>query len=146
MVKGGQVMDWPLQVDGWAAVMIIWGLMWHALIRILYILFAFFFFFLKRANPIWCHMVNILTKTFFHLTQIIMLLDTPHVIIAFGFFFSFCRNWSKLPYHALIDDVELTCMVPTIDRSNWIRMYIVQMVSQDVAKNNHNFTQISHLY
>ena len=52
-----------------------------------------------------------------------MLLDTPHVIIAFGFFFSFCRNWSKLPYHALIDDVELTCMVPTIDRSNSIRMY-----------------------
>ena len=79
-------------------------------------------FFLKRANPIWSHMVNI-TKNFFHLTQIIMLLDTPHVIIAFGFFFSFCRNWSKLPYNALIDDVEVTCMVPTIDRSNSIRMY-----------------------
>ena len=103
--------------------------------------FCFLFFFLKQANPIWSHMVNI-TKNFFHLTQIIILLDTPHVTIAFCFFFL-----------QELEQITISCTYWWY----WVDMYgpnhrpiqlnqNVQMVSQDVAKNNHNFTQISHLY
>ena len=142
MVKGGQVMDWPLQVDGWAAVMIIWGLMWHALIRILYILFAFFFLSEAGQSNLKSHDEH--NKELFSF-------DTNHYVTGH----TTCYNciWLFLFFLQELEQITISCTYWWC----WVDMYgpnhrpiqlnpNVQMVSQDVAKNNHNFTQISHLY
>ena len=87
------------------------------------------------TNPIqFAVSLSALQRTFcLHLTNKFLIGNGSNVMIAFGFFFSFCGKQSKLPYHAHMD---WWCWVDTCDLNHQpthLNLSIL-IVFRDVAK------------